>query len=70
MVGCLALEEKLHAKKSLIVGLFAARDLLVKGRWDGTKLDRPVREFMTPDPVTLTPHDTIAFALNRAVIAF
>lgn len=51
-----------------IVGLFAVRDLLVKGLWDGTKLDRPIREFMTPDPITLTPHDTIAFALNRAVI--
>ena len=50
-----------------LVGIFAERDLLLRKLWKGDKLDRPVSEFMTPDPDTLTPDDTIAFALNRMV---
>jgi CBS domain-containing protein len=49
-----------------VIGIFSERDALVKSLWKpGTDLKRPVREFMTPDPECLTPHDTIAFALNR-----
>lgn len=50
-----------------LVGIFAERDLLLKELWKDDKLNRPVSEFMTPDPDTLTPEDTIAFALNRMV---
>ena len=51
-----------------VVGIFGERDLLMKGLYEGDKLDRPVKEFMTPDPVCLTVHDPIAFALNRMVV--
>ena len=50
-----------------VVGIFAERDLLIKRLYDGKGLDGPVRAFMTPDPECLTPHDPIAFALNRMV---
>ena len=50
-----------------VVGIFAERDLLIKRLYDGKGLDGPVRNFMTPDPECLTPHDPIAFALNRMV---
>ncbi|MGI9354173.1 MAG: CBS domain-containing protein [Rhizobiaceae bacterium] len=50
-----------------LVGIFAERDLLLKELWKGDKLNRPVSEFMNHDPDTLTPDDTIAFALNRMV---
>ncbi len=50
-----------------VVGIFAERDLLIKQLYDGKRLDGPVRDFMTPDPECLTPHDPIAFALNRMV---
>ncbi len=50
-----------------VVGIFAERDLLIKRLYDGKGLDEPLRDFMTPDPECLTPHDPIAFALNRMV---
>ena len=50
-----------------LVGIFAERDALLKKLWKGDKLDLPVSELMTPNPDTLTPDDTIAFALNRMV---
>ena len=50
-----------------LVGIFAERDLLVKRLYDGKSLDRPVRDFMTPDPDCLTADDPIAFGLNRMV---
>jgi len=48
-----------------VVGIFSERDALRKGLWSGKGLDRPVREFMTPKPEVLTPHDPIALAMNR-----
>ena len=51
-----------------VVGIFGERDPLIKNLYDGTRLERPVREFMTPDPDCLTPEDSIAFALNRMVV--
>lgn len=50
-----------------VVGIFAERDVLIKGLYDGRNLERPVRDFMTPDPDCLTPYDSIAFALNRMI---
>jgi len=51
-----------------VVGIFAERDVLMKRLFDGSQLDRPIREVMTPDPVCLTKHDAIAHALNRMVL--
>ena len=50
-----------------LVGIFAERDALMKGLFEGGGGDRPVREFMTPDPVCLSRHDSIALALNHMV---
>ena len=50
-----------------IAGIFAERDLLIRRLYEGGSVDRPVREFMTPNPECLTPHDSIASALNRMV---
>ena len=48
-----------------LVGILSERDVLIKRLYEGKDLDRPVRDFMTPDPECLTPYDSIAFALNR-----
>ena len=52
-----------------VTGIFSERDALRKGLYrEGPPregADRPVREFMTPDPDCLTPEDPIAFAMNR-----
>jgi len=50
-----------------VAGIFCERDLLIKRLYEGKNLDRPIREFMTPDPDCLTPDDPIGFALNRMV---
>jgi CBS domain-containing protein len=47
-----------------VTGIFSERDALRKGLYRGAG-DRPVREFMTPNPDCLAPEDPIAFALNR-----
>ena len=51
-----------------VVGIISERDLLLKGAYEGKSLSRPVRELMTPKPVCLTRHDSIAHALSRMVI--
>jgi CBS domain-containing protein len=49
-----------------LVGIFSERDLLTKvaGRVADYN-DRPVSEFMTPDPETIRPTDTLALALHK-----
>lgn len=47
-----------------VVGIFSERDALKKGLYRGD-VNRPIRDFMTPDPDCLTPEDPIAFAMNR-----
>jgi CBS domain-containing protein len=60
-IGCL-----LVVLSGTLLGIFSERDVL---RRIGTRYeelaDRPIRDFMTPAPQTLTPEDSIAFALNR-----
>ena len=51
-----------------VVGIFGERDALMKCVYHGKGLDRPVREFMTPDPECLSAHDCIACALNKMVV--
>lgn len=51
---------------SVLVGIFSERDLLMKiGDRFEELADRPIREFMTPAPETLSRDDPIVFALNR-----
>ena len=50
-----------------ISGIFAERDTLIKHIYRCDDISRPVREFMTPNPDCLAPHDSIAFALNRMI---
>lgn len=49
-----------------LVGIFSERDALVKvGSRIGELADRPVSEFMTPDPQTLENSTNLAFAVQR-----
>ena len=57
-VGCL-----LVVDDGRLVGIITERDLLLK--LDQADLNRPVREFMTPDPEVLAPEDPIVYALNK-----
>jgi len=49
----------------LIVGIFTERDLLKKVAGISGTFERPVTDFMTPDPVVLREDDTAATALNK-----
>jgi CBS domain-containing protein len=51
-----------------VVGIFTERDALMKGLYNGAAMDHPVSEFMTADPACLSPHDSIAMALNRMAV--
>lgn len=49
-----------------VVGIFSERDALLRLNVDAAQLaDRPIREFMTPQPETLETDDKIAFALHK-----
>jgi CBS domain-containing protein len=57
--GCLLVEQD-----DELVGVFTERDVLNKLSDDLTALDRPVSDFMTAAPETLTSDDSIAYALH------
>jgi CBS domain-containing protein len=49
-----------------LAGIFSERDALMKLNTDAARFfDRPISQFMTPDPVTLETNDKIAFALHK-----
>jgi CBS domain-containing protein len=49
-----------------VLGIFSERDVLMRIGVDAANVkDRPVAEFMTPDPVTLEAKNRIAFAIQR-----
>ena len=49
-----------------LVGVLSVRDLMTKvGPNYQPALDRPVRDFMTPRPETLSPDVPVAYALNK-----
>ncbi|HEY3392582.1 MAG TPA: CBS domain-containing protein [Lacipirellulaceae bacterium] len=49
-----------------LAGIFSERDALMKLNIDAARfLERPISQFMTPDPVTLETNDKIAFALHK-----
>jgi CBS domain-containing protein len=58
-IGCLLVEDA-----GLLVGIFTERDVLYKVSGDWSLLDRPVAEFMTAPPVTITRQDSLAYALH------
>lgn len=58
-IGCLLVEED-----GKLVGIFSERDVLNKISADTAVLERPVSEFMTPAPVTISGKDSIAYALQ------
>ena len=49
-----------------LVGIFSERDLLTKVASPNLDhMDRPVSDFMTPNPETVRPTDTLAFGLHK-----
>lgn len=58
-IGCL-----LIASDGGLEGIVTERDVLNKATPDVPALDRPVTEFMTRNPETVTSRDSIAFALH------
>ena len=60
-IGCVVVADEGRA-----VGIFSERDALLKINTDVDQLgDRPVSEFMTPEPETLDAAAKIAFAVQR-----
>lgn len=55
--------------KGKLVGLFTAHDLMARCSRDSSQWrDKPVRELMTPDPITARGNETIATAIDRMVV--
>src|SRR5262245_29960404 len=59
-VGCV-----LVCMNQRIVGIFTERDLTRRVLATGKSLALPVADFMTPNPVTLHPKDSISTAIKR-----
>lgn len=63
-VGCALIVEN-----GALVGIFSERDALFRLNTEAAALaDRPVRQFMTPSPVTLELKNKIAFVLHRMAL--
>ena len=59
-VGCL-----LVTRSARLVGIFTERDLLTRVLAAGLPLRTPLRECMTPDPVSVGRHEPIRQAIRR-----
>jgi CBS domain-containing protein len=60
-IGCVMVVDK-----GKLAGIFSERDALMKLNTDARRfLEKPIAQFMTPDPVTLETNDKIAFALQK-----
>lgn len=57
--GCVLVEDGAR-----LAGVFTERDVLNKISADLSGLDRPVRDFMTPSPLTITHRDSIGYAMQ------
>jgi len=56
----------LIVENNLLVGIFSERDVAMRIALRYLEIaDRPIREFMTPNPEKLSINHTLAFALNR-----
>jgi CBS domain-containing protein len=59
----------LVADGDVLLGIFSERDALVRLNTEASKLkDRPISEFMTPSPTTLSPNDSIVFAVQKMAL--
>jgi len=58
--GCVIVE-----KDGTLIGIFTERDALTKDFFRADSHTVPVESVMTPNPGTLEPEDSIAFALNK-----
>ena len=59
-VGCL-----LVCDSGVLVGIFTERDLLARVLGPNLPMDTPLRDVMTPGPVTIQPDDSIYCALRK-----
>jgi CBS domain-containing protein len=60
-IGCVVI-----VKGDEVVGIFSERDALLRLGVEAAQLaNRPISEFMTPQPETLETDDKIAFALHK-----
>jgi CBS domain-containing protein len=54
------------ADSGKLLGIFSERDLLTKvAGTEANYATRPVREYMTPNPVTVKQTDSLGFALHK-----
>jgi len=62
--GCVLVEQA-----GRLVGIFTERDVLVKIAGNPIDLDhKPVSDYMTPDPETLSGDSGVGYALNKMVV--
>ena len=60
-IGCVMVVDDDH-----LLGIFSERDALLKLNSEVAQyVERPIRAFMTPEPITLESTDRIAFALHK-----
>lgn len=59
-VGCLLVTDG-----GVLVGIFTERDLLTRVLSPGRPLDTPIRLCMTPNPVTVSPKDSVRTTVKR-----
>lgn len=59
-IGCLLVTDD----DNRLIGVFTERDILNKVSGDLSTLDRPISEFMTVSPQSITREDSIAYALH------
>ncbi len=60
-IGCVMIVDQ-----GKLAGIFSERNALMKLNTDAARyMERPISQFMTPDPVTLETNDKIAFALHK-----
>lgn len=51
-------------RRGIVAGVFTERDLLGKYALESIARDTPIRELMTPDPVTIAPETTVGEAVE------
>ena len=60
-IGCVIV-----VQDDLVVGIFSERDAVMKLNVDAARLEsQPISRYMTPNPITLSADDKIAFALHK-----
>jgi CBS domain-containing protein len=59
-VGCLLVTEA-----GKLAGIFTERDLLTRVLARGRSLESPIRDCMTPNPVSVSPKDSVRTAIRR-----